>query len=299
MLNHPGRFVETPGTAGYDHAECVLYREDPDRAFVNLNAYVAASRGDAAWPSACGADGADCLPPEQSAWEEIRQAAAAAHDGTPACTFTTFVAYEWSGAPGTQNLHRNVIFESDKVSSRPTSYFDESWPDGLWSRLRADCDAVPGCDVLAIPHNSNLSSGLMFEAKKRDGSPIDRAYAEQQAAMEPLVEIMQHHGIAVYVPAGQLQSGMARITLGDVERARKLAARNVALLADAVRQGYEIVCTEPSAALCLTQEYPSLLDDDDARLVAEHTTEGFEVIGAAEVELLGGKGAGQGFGGQT
>lgn len=90
---------------------------------------------------------------------------------------------------------------------------------------------------------------------------------------ESLVAIMQHHGIAVYVPAGQLQSGMAQITLGDVERARKLAARNVALLADAVRQGYEIVCTEPSAALCLTQEYPSLLDDDDARLVAEHTTE--------------------------
>ena len=90
---------------------------------------------------------------------------------------------------------------------------------------------------------------------------------------ESLVAIMQHHGIAVYVPAGQLQSGMARITLGDVERARKHAAKNVAVLVEAVRQGYEIVCTEPSAALCLTQEYPSLLDDDDARLVAEHTTD--------------------------
>lgn len=90
---------------------------------------------------------------------------------------------------------------------------------------------------------------------------------------ESLVAVMQHHGIAVYVPAGQLQSAMARITLGDVERARKIAAHNVSLLADAVRQGYQIVCTEPSAALCLTHEYPSLLDDDDARLVAEHTTE--------------------------
>ncbi|WP_254510910.1 FAD-binding oxidoreductase [Anatilimnocola floriformis] len=90
---------------------------------------------------------------------------------------------------------------------------------------------------------------------------------------ESLVAIMQHHGIAVYVPAGQLQSGMARISLGDVERARKHAAKNVAILSEAVRQGYEIVCTEPSAALCLTQEYPSLLDDDDARLVAEHTTD--------------------------
>ncbi|QDU30518.1 Anaerobic glycerol-3-phosphate dehydrogenase subunit C [Anatilimnocola aggregata] len=108
---------------------------------------------------------------------------------------------------------------------------------------------------------------------------------------ESLVAIMQHHGIAVYVPPGQLQSGMARISLGDVERARKLAARNVALLADAVRQGYQIVCTEPSAALALTHEYPNLLDDDDARLVAEHTTEAcaylwkLHQIGRLELDL--------------
>jgi Fe-S oxidoreductase len=97
-------------------------------------------------------------------------------------------------------------------------------------------------------------------------------YYDVQLA-EALVAVMQHHGIAVYVPPGQLQSGMARITLGDIERARKVAEKNVALLADAVRQGYQIVCTEPSAALCLTQEYPALLEDEDARLVAANTTE--------------------------
>src|SRR6185503_14237227 len=53
----------------------------------------------------------------------------------------------------------------------------------------------------------------------------------------------------------------------------KLAARNVRYLAEAVRQGYEIVCTEPSAALCLTHEYPNLLDDEDSKLVAEHSHE--------------------------
>lgn len=115
-------------------------------------------------------------------------------------------------------------------------------------------------------------------------------YYDVQLA-ESLVAVMQHHGIAVYVPAGQLQSGMARITLGDVEPARKLAAQNVALLADAVRQGYEVVCTEPSAALCLTQEYPALLEDEDARLVAEHTTEAcsylwkLHQIGRLELDL--------------
>jgi FAD/FMN-containing dehydrogenase/Fe-S oxidoreductase len=90
---------------------------------------------------------------------------------------------------------------------------------------------------------------------------------------EALVAVMEHNNIAVYVHPDQRPAGMARIALGDIERARKTAARNVRLLADAVRQGYEIVCTEPSAALCLTHEYVHLLDDEDSRLVAEHTHE--------------------------
>jgi Fe-S oxidoreductase/FAD/FMN-containing dehydrogenase len=90
---------------------------------------------------------------------------------------------------------------------------------------------------------------------------------------EALVAVLEHNNIAVYVHPDQKPSGMARIALGDVERARKLAARNVRYLAEAVRQGYEIVCTEPSAALCLTHEYPNLLDDEDSKLVAEHSHE--------------------------
>jgi Fe-S oxidoreductase len=90
---------------------------------------------------------------------------------------------------------------------------------------------------------------------------------------EALVAVMEHNNIAVYVHPDQQASGMAAISIGDVERARKGAARNVRLLAEAVRQGYEIVCTEPSAALCLTHEYPNLFDDDDVRLVAAHTYE--------------------------
>jgi Fe-S oxidoreductase len=67
---------------------------------------------------------------------------------------------------------------------------------------------------------------------------------------------------------------MPLITQGALEPARRIAERNVALLAEAVRQGYTIVATEPSAALALTHEYPIILDDDeDALLVAEHTQE--------------------------
>ncbi len=90
---------------------------------------------------------------------------------------------------------------------------------------------------------------------------------------EALVAVLEHNGIAVYVPPGQGPSGMGAISMGAIEPARRLAARNLPLLAEGVRQGYQIVVTEPSTALCLTHEYLNLFDDDDARMVAAHTFE--------------------------
>jgi FAD/FMN-containing dehydrogenase/Fe-S oxidoreductase len=85
------------------------------------------------------------------------------------------------------------------------------------------------------------------------------------------VKTLQHNGISVYVPTQQLWSAAAAIAEGDVQYARKVAQVNVAILADAIRQGYTVVTSEPAAAMCLTQEYPALLDDDDTALVAERT----------------------------
>jgi Fe-S oxidoreductase len=90
---------------------------------------------------------------------------------------------------------------------------------------------------------------------------------------EALVDVLEHNGIAVYVHPGQQQAGMASIACGALERARRLAEHNVQILAEAVRQGYHIVATEPAAAICLTHEYPQLVDDDDARLVAANASE--------------------------
>ena len=90
---------------------------------------------------------------------------------------------------------------------------------------------------------------------------------------EALVAVLEHNGVSVYVPPAQRHSGMAAISLGALDRARPVAAHNIQLLAEAVRQGYHIVATEPAAALCLTHEYLNLFDDDDAHLVAENTSE--------------------------
>jgi FAD/FMN-containing dehydrogenase/Fe-S oxidoreductase len=88
-----------------------------------------------------------------------------------------------------------------------------------------------------------------------------------------LVSVLEHNGIAVYVHPDQMPSGMSMIALGAIAQARKVAQHNVALLAEAVRQGYSIIATEPAAALCLTHEYLTLVNDDDARLVAQHSFE--------------------------
>ena len=98
-------------------------------------------------------------------------------------------------------------------------------------------------------------------------------YCDTQLA-QSLVAVLEHNGIKVYVPDSQKQAAMPLISQGVLEPARHTAEQNVALLAEAVRQGYTIVCTEPSAALALTHEYPMLLPGDhDALLVSENTLE--------------------------
>jgi Fe-S oxidoreductase len=97
-------------------------------------------------------------------------------------------------------------------------------------------------------------------------------YHDPQLA-EASVAILKHNGVSVYVPQGQKQAGTAAIADGALDIARRFARKNVAVLADAIRQGYQVITSEPAAAVCLQSEYPQILDEEDARLVAENTTE--------------------------
>ncbi|MBA4186781.1 MAG: FAD-binding oxidoreductase [Planctomycetaceae bacterium] len=90
---------------------------------------------------------------------------------------------------------------------------------------------------------------------------------------EATVAVLRHHGIEVYVPPRQVGCGMAALAVGDLETARENAVRNVRVFADLVREGYRIVCSEPTAALMLSQDYPDLLDDPDTASVAANTVE--------------------------
>ena len=114
-------------------------------------------------------------------------------------TFTTFAAYEWTsslprspGAQGAGNMHRNVIFERTDDLPHPFSAVDSRHPEDLWAYLERQ--RMRGVDVLAIPHNSNVSDGLMFRDADSFGEPIDDDYAARRTWNEPLVEVTQRKG---------------------------------------------------------------------------------------------------------
>lgn len=110
--------------------------------------------------------------------------------------FTALIGYEWSSNTGGNNLHRVVVFRDGAEKANqvvPFSSFDSDNPENLWKALEA-YEQKTGGSVLAIPHNGNLSNGLMFPVVDFAGNPLTRQYAETRSQWEPLYEATQMKG---------------------------------------------------------------------------------------------------------
>ena len=110
--------------------------------------------------------------------------------------FSAFMGFEYTLMPGGNNLHRVVMFrdgkkEADKVL--PYSSFTGTSAAMLWDYMD-NYEKVTGGKALAIPHNSNVSNGLMFELTGPDGGPMTADYARRRAVREPVVEVTQIKG---------------------------------------------------------------------------------------------------------
>ncbi len=112
--------------------------------------------------------------------------------------FTSFVGFEWTSMPQGQNLHRCVIF-ADKGPAMPYTAFESVDPEDLWRYLEGQ--RKQGLQVIAVPHNGNISNGLMFDTRDLSGKPLTREYAERRMANEPLAEIIQAKGQSDTDPA--------------------------------------------------------------------------------------------------
>ena len=102
------------------------------------------------------------------------------------------------------------------------------------------------------------------------------------------VAVFEKNGIECFVPRQQC-CGLPFIDGGLMDQAMKKIRSNVAVLSQAVRQGYKIVAPSASCSYMLKHDYPSYLPTDDARLVSENTYDLSEYLvklhGAGKLDL--------------
>jgi len=130
-------------------------------------------------------------------------------------------------------------------------------------------------------HSSFLKAGRKYLAACEPiEKPIDKVayfvdmyanYNDHELGFAVL-DVLGTNGIEVILPK-QLPAPLPAIVYGDVKTARKDLAYSVKHFAKAVREGYKIICSEPSAALCLKQELRHFVAGPDAELVSENTYE--------------------------
>ncbi|NNC73224.1 MAG: DUF3604 domain-containing protein [Sphingomonadaceae bacterium] len=110
--------------------------------------------------------------------------------------FTAFIGYEYTSLPNGNNLHRVVLYRdgTDIIGETlPYPSTQSQDPEDLW-RYMAAYEQRTGGQAMAIPHNGNLSNGLMFAMTDFDGRPLTRDYAERRQRWEPIAEVTQYKG---------------------------------------------------------------------------------------------------------
>ena len=137
---------------------------------------------------------------EDRSWSDTADAADA--NNIPG-EFSAILGWEYSLIPGGANLHRVVMTDLDGTSAKAFQPFgsdDSLYPEDLWSWLDKTSSETGGA-FIAIPHNSNISKGAMFDTRTLRDEPIGPEYAEIRRRWEPVVEITQYKGDSETHPA--------------------------------------------------------------------------------------------------
>ncbi len=160
--------------------------EDSDRAFGIMMGSI--QKGEAP-------EGFDDMAVQLSAWEKQKKIAEKFYEPGE---FTTLIAFEWTSLPNGANMHRNVFFRDEGPDVIYTAV-DSDRPEDLWTYL--DVQRKLGHECFAIPHNANVSNGMMYAPVMSDGSPINKEKALRRIKNEPATEIMQTKGQSDTHPA--------------------------------------------------------------------------------------------------
>jgi len=177
------------------HCEVLTTRNGAETGSEVFAAYVipTITRAEPQPPALCAEQPERCAAGALTQWQRIQRQA---HEAYEPCAFTTFAGYEWSATPDFSHTHRNVIFAGEQVSREAIDYLRYPSPQRLWQALDRQCRAEDGCDVVVIPHNTNMGDGKSFDVETE---PAD--VRAQRARYERLVEIHQEKGSSECLPA--------------------------------------------------------------------------------------------------
>jgi anaerobic glycerol-3-phosphate dehydrogenase C subunit len=133
---------------------------------------------------------------------------------------------------------------------------------------------------------SFLSAGRAYlETCRPSEMPIDKVayfvdtyanYNDHELGFA-IIDVLRHNDVEVILPR-QKPAPLPAIVYGDVIPAKKDLSYSVKYLARAARAGYKIICSEPSAALCLRHELRHYVEDEDASIVSANTYELMEYL---------------------
>ena len=196
ICRNPGEYV------GYGSRACQIYREGGEPGVRVFGVPRAGTRPQRV-RSVCGADSEDCREAAKIVWRSIIDAAEAAYDRSADCAFTSLVGYEYTRSPSGMHMHRNTIFRNASVPEYPANYIDYPTLPSLLGKLETECRlGIEACDVISIPHNSNLASGNAFNPRSLEGFPEDaqQRHRLQRQSFDRLIELTQHKGASECVP---------------------------------------------------------------------------------------------------
>jgi hypothetical protein len=113
--------------------------------------------------------------------------------------FTTMIAFEWTSQTMYENMHHNVFFRDDKGPKTVYSSLDSVHREDLWTYQ--EVQRAMGHENFSIPHNANVSNGLMYSPTSSYGNYINKQWAERSNRNTPATEIIQTKGSSETHPA--------------------------------------------------------------------------------------------------
>ena len=101
---------------------------------------------------------------------------------------------------------------------------------------------------------------------------------QQPGIGQDLVKVYERNGVECSLVEGAGCCGAPYLHSGDMDTFTKVAAKQVKVLADAVRAGNDIVVPQPTCGYILKKDYLDYVGGPDAELVAAHTFDSSEYL---------------------